>query len=104
MPAPRFNKRSQARFGGSYHDRIPMEEDFEVIRVRTASLTTRNTTYNSEVASIALPWTVGSSWAPDDSQDFALDPNEEWFDEVVEANVEDVMAQRATAPKAKKKT
>lgn len=102
MAAPRSTRRNQVRFGGSYHDRIPLEDDFEVIQVRTASLTTRNDPYTSETTLLPLPWTVGSSWAPEESSEFALDPDEGWFDEVLEANVEDVMEQAAT-PKVKKK-
>lgn len=94
--------RKQVQFGGHYHDRIPLEDDFEVVQVRTAALTLRNNAYNTETTCLPLQWTIGSSWAPDESAEYSLNPDDEWFDEVLEANVEDIMHQVVT-PKAKRK-
>lgn len=100
MPGPSQRRKSQ--FGGSYHDRIPLEDDYEVVQARTASLTSRNGPINSQVSSLPLPWTIGSSWAPEESFEFSLDPSDEWFDETLDANVEDVM-DHIIIPKAKNK-
>lgn len=54
------------------------------------------------MSSLPLPWTIGSSWAPEESFDFSLDPSGEWFDRALESNVEDLV-DHAPIPKAKKK-
>lgn len=87
----RPNKRSRSQYGGSYHDRIPLEEDFEVVQARTASLTSRHTAVDSERASLRSAWTVGASWAPEESYEYSLDPDSGWYDEALYADVEDIM-------------
>lgn len=100
--AKRPAKRSKSGFGGVYRDQIPLEEDFEVIQVRTASLTGPNyTATSSDLFSVNLPWTRGTDWAPEESHEFSLDPDDNWFDEALEADVADVMA-NVLLPKAKK--
>lgn len=100
--AERPAKRSRFRYGGSYHDRIPIEEDFEVVHARTASLTSRNTAVDTERDTLPSAWTVGSTWAPEESFEYSLDPDDGWYDEALYANVEDVM-EDVLIPKAKKK-
>lgn len=100
--AERPSKRSRFRYGGSYHDRIPIEEDFEIVHARTASLTSRNAAVDTERDALRSSWTVGSSWAPEESFEYSLDPNDGWYDEALYANVEDVM-ENILIPKAKKK-
>ena len=46
---------------------------------------------NKQSFSIQSPWTMGSSWAPEESTEFALDPTDEWYDKVLEADIADVM-------------
>lgn len=99
---PQHSRRRTTQFGGSYHDRIPLEDDYEVVQARTASLTSRNGTINTPVSSLPAQWTIGSDWAPEESYEFSLDPDDEWFDEALDANVEDIM-EEITIPKAKNK-
>lgn len=100
----RASKRRRAHFGGTYHDRIPIEDDYETVQAQTASRTAFNHTAAVDLGnfSVPSPWTVGSSWAPEERDDFCLDPNNEWYDEAVEADIGDVMEEIVT-PKAKKK-
>lgn len=88
----RPSRPSKVRFGGSYHDRIPLEEDFETVSVRTASLSGPNSfPMTTDRSSVSSSWTFGDSWAPEDSQEFSLDPDQGWYDEAVDADIGDVM-------------
>ena len=100
----RVSKRDSARFGGSYSDRVPIEDDYETVQAHTASRTAFNHTAAIEIENffVPSPWTVGDSWAPEDNDDFSLDPSDEWYDEALEAEVGDVMEDMAL-PKPKRK-
>lgn len=100
----RASRRGHAHFGGTYHDRIPLEEDYETVQAETASRTAFNHTAAVDLGSFPVPspWTMGSSWAPEERDDFSLDPNDEWYDEAVEADIGDVM-EHIAIPKGKKK-
>ncbi|KJA25187.1 hypothetical protein HYPSUDRAFT_135353 [Hypholoma sublateritium FD-334 SS-4] len=101
MSAPR-SRRNREQVGGSYHDRIPLEHDFKTVQARTASVTSRGTAVDLDISSLPSPWTVGSSWAPEESYEFSLDPDDGWYDEAIEANIEDVM-EEYVVPKVKKR-
>lgn len=96
-------KRSRVDVGGSYRDQIPLEEDFEVVNARTASLSgPNNLPMAMERSSLSSTWTIGDSWAPEENHDFSLDPDDGWYDEAVKANVCDVM-EELVAPKKRNK-
>ncbi|KJA22459.1 hypothetical protein HYPSUDRAFT_202045 [Hypholoma sublateritium FD-334 SS-4] len=98
----RPSKRSRTHLGGTYRDTIPLEDDFEVIEARTASLTgPNNTARSSEQIIVNLSWTLGNSWAPEESHEYSLDPDNKSFEEALEADVGDVMA-NVLLPKTKK--
>lgn len=85
--------------GGFYHDRIPLEDDFEVFNVCTVSSGPNHIPIETSKSFLPSTWTYGSSWAPDDDLEYALDPDDEWYDEVLEADVMD----EVIMPKTKKK-
>lgn len=99
----RTSKRNTVHFGSAYHDRIPLEEDFEAVQARTASRTAFNHTA-ADLGSFAVrsPWTIGSIWAPEESNEFCLDPNDDRYDEALETDVAAVMESIAV-PKSRKK-
>lgn len=99
----RTYKRNRADFGSVYHDRIPIEDDYETVQAHTASRTAFNHTAALDLGDyfVPSPWTVGTSWAPEERDDFCLDPDNEWYDEAVEAEIGDVM-EKMVAVKAKK--
>ena len=100
----RTSKRNTVHFGGAYWDRIPLEEDFESIQAHTASRVPFNqAAANQRIFSVPSPWTIGSSWAPEESTEFSLDPTDEWYDEALEADVADVMDILQDSLKKKKK-
>ncbi len=70
-----------------------LRDNFDVIEARTTSLRGPNkTASNTNQYVVDLPWTLGTSWAPEESHEYTLDPDNEWYDEVLEADVGDVMA------------
>ncbi|KJA13561.1 hypothetical protein HYPSUDRAFT_151472 [Hypholoma sublateritium FD-334 SS-4] len=98
------NKRRRLRTGGVYRDRIPLENDFEVVKARTASRSgPNNLLVETDRTSFAPSWLVGTSWAPEDNLEFSLDPDHEWYDEVLEADVVEALKLDDTAPFANKK-
>lgn len=83
------------RVGSNVHmDRIPLEDDFEVVQARTSSLRGPG---HLPTDSARWPmkghtsWTVGDTWAPEDDLELALDPHDGWFDEEMEADIGEVM-------------
>ena len=83
-----YQKQRLPKTGRVYRDWIHLEEDFEVLRVRTASRSgPNNIAVETGRTSIPLPWTVGSSWAPEDNLEFSLDPDDEWYNEALEADI-----------------
>ncbi|KJA18008.1 hypothetical protein HYPSUDRAFT_115767, partial [Hypholoma sublateritium FD-334 SS-4] len=88
--------------GGSYHDRIPLEDDYEVLKARTVSSGPNNMPIETATSILPLTWTFGNSWAPDDDLEYSLDPDDGWYDEVLEADVGDVM-EKVMMAKGKKK-
>ena len=100
----RPSRPSKVRFGGSYHDRIPLEleEDYETVSARTGSLSgPNNLPMTTDRVSVSSSWTFGDSWGPEDSQDYSLDPDQTRYDEAVEADVADVM-EKLVKPKHRK--
>ena len=90
--------------GHVYHDRIPIENDFEVVQARTASCSgPNNLLVETERFSFAPSWNIGASWAPEDNLEFSLDPDDGWYDEVLEAEVADTMKETIVPGKKKKK-
>lgn len=96
------SKRTRAQFGGTYRDRIPLEEDFEVVKARTASLSGPNSLpMQTEYSSIGASWSIGTEWAIDDSHEYSLDPHNGWYDEALEVDIGDLIEELA-GTKAKK--
>ena len=91
--------------GGAYHDAIPFLDDFHVVHAREGRLrhVARDTvwtapTERSPQHTFDPTWTSASSWGePLDDPELALDPNGDWYDEVVGG---DVMEPNDNIPKA----
>ena len=99
----RASKRVKFDVGGFYHDRVPLENDFDIIKARTGSLS--SSTYiplDAGRSTWTLPWTFGDAWAPEESTEFDLDPDNKQYNAVVEADVVEVM-EELVAPKGKVK-
>lgn len=74
-----------------YHDRIPLEDDFEVIHARSSHLTSRNEPVDSSRSPLKgrTTWTIGSFWAPDDDEELALDDTDDRYNEEIMAGIFD---------------
>lgn len=87
----RAKKRQRASAGGSYHDRVLDNDDFEIVHSRESRLGARGqrieTPRSPQKGRTA--WVVGESWAPEDDPELGLDPGGSWFDEEVEKEVTD---------------
>ena len=94
MSSSRPSKRRRPDDGGAYHDAIPFLEDFHVVHAREGRLRhvardrvwTAPTERSPQHASDHT-WTTATSWEPLDDPELALDPNGEWYDEVVSGEV-----------------
>ena len=94
MANPRPTKRQRPDVGTSYHDSVPLlndDFDFDTIHSREGRLKR----VGGGIRTAALPrdehhgtsWNSVNSWDPPDDPDFALDPNGDLYDDLVEGDV-----------------
>ena len=96
------NKRSKS----SHHfDRIPLEDDFEVIHARSSQLSYRNAPIDLSRSPLkgVTTWSVGGSWAPDDDEELALDETDELYNKEVMADIFDSRPTKAHSVRPKRK-
>ena len=101
---------SRSKRQKTYHDRIELADDFEVVHAHESYVHQRG---RLAVETPRSPqkgwttWTVGDSWAPEDSFEFALDPHGDWYDEQLDApvteTIETSLQSVQSKPKKKKK-
>lgn len=86
MSKPGPKKRAKT---SHYIDRIPLEDDFEVIHARSSHLTSRNEPVDSSRSPLKgrTTWTLGNFWAPDDDEELALDDTDDRYNEELMADV-----------------
>lgn len=84
--------RQQPSGSRTYHDRVNLDHDFEVISARETTTTVRGIPLETPRSPQKgrTTWTIGNSWTPQDSADYGLDPSSEWFDAEVEGSVTDI--------------
>jgi hypothetical protein len=79
------------RVGGAYHDPVPFTDNFSLIHAREGKLLRVGNELLTAPAERSQhddqTWNSASSWLPADDPQFALDPDGEWYDEVVDAGV-----------------
>ena len=80
------------RVGGAYHDPVPFVDDLSLIHAREGKLIRIGNELLTAPAERSPQhddhtWNSASSWLPADDPQFALDPNGEWYDEVVDSGV-----------------
>ena len=94
MTNPRPTKRQCPDPGTSYHDPVPLlndDFDFDTIHSREGTLKR----VGGSIRTAALPrdphhgtsWSSVHSWDPPDDSEFALDPNGDLYDDLVEGDV-----------------
>jgi hypothetical protein len=91
MASSRPSKRQRADDGGSYHETIPFLNDFHAVHAREGRLNycartappDRSLQHASDKA-----WMTATSWeGPPDDPELALDPNGDWYDQMVDGEV-----------------
>ena len=100
MSAPKRLKTSH------YRDRIPLDDDYEIIHSRSSHLTSRNIPVDSARSPMKgrTSWTVGNRWAPDDDEELALDETDAQYNAQISADVFDSVATSVDErPKRKRK-
>ena len=98
----RPSKRARSQFGGFSHDRVPLENDFHIIKARTEGRTSSGyLPVHSGKSVWSSPWTTGSSWEPEENYEFSLDPDHIQYDSVVDAELADVIEYLPTKNKKK---
>jgi hypothetical protein len=102
-------KRQRVGVGGADHDPVPFADDFSAVHAREA----RVVRIGRESLSVPTErliqreadetWHSALSWLPIDDPQYALDPDGEWYDEVLEGGVMDSFDDHSKAPAAKGK-
>ncbi len=102
MSKPGRNKRPKT---SHYFDRIPLEDDLEVIHARSSHLSSRNEPIDLSRSPLkgVTTWKVGNSWAPDDDEELALDETDELYNEEVGADIFDSRPTKVRAARPKRK-
>ncbi|PPQ90623.1 hypothetical protein CVT25_006595 [Psilocybe cyanescens] len=85
-------RRITARQVGAYHDSVQILNDFDIIHSSEGTLqnvggTTRAARIDHSPERVAGAWEQVTSWSPPDDENFALNADEEWYNETVEAEV-----------------
>ncbi len=88
MSKPGRNKRVKA---SHYFNRIPLEDDIEVIHARSSHLSSRNEPLDSSRSPLkgVTTWSLGNAWAPDDDEELALDDTGDQYNRELMANIFD---------------
>lgn len=77
----------------SQFDRIALQDDYEVLQARTSSLGSRGQIFETPKSPMKgrTAWTVGEDWTPEDNHELALDDDDGWYKEEMDADVGEVM-------------
>ena len=105
MAQTRPSKRAQ--FGGAFHDVVPLPEDYSIVHARDGWLkhvgnsvctapTNRTAHHKSDNT-----WSSAESWTPFDDPEFALDPNGESYNDVLNQEVMEEATKGLPTPKQK---
>ncbi len=102
MSEPGRSKRAKT---SHYFDRIPLEDDFEVIHARSSHLTSRKEPVKSSRSPLKgrTTWTFGKSWAPDDDDELALDETDDRYHQELMANIFDTRPTPLVTARPKRK-
>jgi hypothetical protein len=97
----------QTRVGGAYHDSIPFQDDFSIVHAREGRLLHVSNDLQTAPAERSQHeadhvWNSASSWLPIDDPDYALEPDGEWYDEVLGADIMNPAIPDPTAQKKKR--
>jgi hypothetical protein len=99
-----------ARVGGSFHDSIPFRDDFSIVHAREGKLVRVSNDVRTapmerlRQSDVDHAWNSASSLLPIDDPEYALEPDGEWYDEALGADVMDLpISVETPTPTAQKK-
>jgi len=93
MAQKRPAKRQHIGVGGAHHDPVPFADNFTTVHAREGKLArVGKDSLSVPTARLAQreddeTWNSAPSWLPTDDPQFALDPDGEWYDEVLDGNI-----------------
>lgn len=96
MASSRPSKRLRTDNGGSYHETIPFLDDFHAVHAREGCLCCVGMTAPPERslqhASDKKAWMTATSWGgPPNDPELALDPTGNWYNEMVDGEVMELL-------------
>src|SRR5258705_9866491 len=81
-------KRARLNAGNIYRDQVPVLDDFDAIHTWEGCLRRMGngvlTLTSQDVQFTSDSWKETPSWVPIDDPEYGLDPDGDWYDEVVE--------------------
>lgn len=86
-------KRRKISTNISYHDAVPFDDDYSVVHSCEPKLrrinkgTIRTTLAERSAQQSTAAWLQTSSWITMDDPEFALDPDGDWYDEIVAGDI-----------------
>ena len=94
---------------GAYHDAVPFGDDYDVVHSHKIFWrqvgSTSHTAHAECSAQPNTSWDSTTSWAPFNDPNYALDTDEGWYNDTLEADVmEDILAQQVPLPQKKKQS
>ena len=95
-------KRARTKAQSTYRDPIPLSNEYDIIYSREESTSLHSEPAKHVPHTDTDSWATTLSWSPPDDPTFALDPDGDWYDEVVESNIMDDVPPVALTTKKKK--
>ena len=88
----RLPKRPRLSAGTSYHDQVDVLDEYHAVHGREGHLRRVGNNFlmapaAREVQLTSDSWDTASTWAPEDNPEYALDPDGDWYDEVIEGPI-----------------
>ena len=93
MAQNRPAKRQRVGVGGAHRDPVPFADDFTTVHAREGRLArVGRDSLSVPTARLAQreadeTWNSAPSWLPADDPQYAVDPDGEWYDEVLDGNI-----------------
>jgi len=95
-------KRARTNVQSTYQDSISLNNEYDIVYAREESTSLHSEPPAPTPQLDTDSWATTLSWSLPDDPSFALDPNGEWYDEVVESNAMDDAPPKASISKKKK--
>jgi len=105
MSRQRLRPTKRPRTDHTYYDSVPLPQDFDFVYSSEADVRRPghvNRTERSSQPTAVNSWNSAATWVTPDDPEFALDPDSQWYDEAVEADLGE-QRERPAATSTKKK-